>query len=102
MGMGKKNGVPRQSVDTWRFVLDFTTEQAAEYHRLMGGLWVASSAEHMLGLMRIGKAQVDGYVYVEEPEGDWKSIEFEFDGKETTLYKVVKDEDHERFRRGGA
>ena len=75
--MGKKNGVPRQAENTWRLVLDFTEEQAVEYREIMGA--TNKSAVCLLDLMRIGRAQVDGYVSVKEDE-PWKGVRFAFDG----------------------
>ena len=82
------NKPPRQAVGTWRLVVDFTDEQVVEYRQLMGA--TNNSAADLLELMRIGKSLVDGYVHIEQPEGDWKSVSFKFD-KAITLYKAVKE-----------
>jgi hypothetical protein len=88
--MGKKNGIPKQPENTWRLVLDLTEEQAMQFRDLMGGTNYTS--ERILDLMRIGKSQVDGYVFIKQPDdSDWKRVQFTFDGKSATLYKAVKE-----------
>jgi hypothetical protein len=74
--------VPRQSVNTWRLVMDFTEEQALEYRQLMGA--TNNSAVKMLELMRIGRAQVDGYTFIEYNK-PWERMDINFGGQTATM-----------------